>query len=450
MAFARPLVCEINFIFRISFSILVLFTCKSLFAGSLECVGEGSRINSIDYVGLNTTRLSIVKRQIDMQVGDIHTCKNLEAARQAIEDLSLFKSVDAESQQSDNSVSINFTMLEKRYLLVIPYVASTESGSLNYGIRGNWSNIGGLNQKGRLNIRKKTYDSDIRESESKAAISFSSPQIKNSDYDGQIGFTYIDLETRAFDSVATDTPFNEIFRSSNVGISRWFHKSQRQKGWRIGSALSHRSWKSTNPAISGIDDADQSHLGIEFQAHYNQLHDRRYSLEGFDFTYRVEPSLATRGNRNPLTQELFANWHHAVGLREHSEVEMQAGLGWSNGAYEDFVPFQNSQAARLRGVSYDDFEGDRYYYLKAAYLTPFTFKPFKHTRLSAYPSLRAEWFAEVDDIYFESGSRNRKNLGWSAGAGVRWRVPWFVGVQIGIGLAYNSEDEETGLYVSFR
>ena len=450
MVFARPLACEIKFILRLSFSILVLLSCKSLFAGSVECLGEGSKINSIDYEGLKTTKLRIIERQIELQVGDILTCENLENARQAIEDLSLFKSVSAETRIIENSVALKFIMLEKRYLLVIPFVASTESGSLNYGIRGNWSNIAGLNQKGRLNIRKKTFDSDIRESEKKAAISFSSPQIRNSDYDGQIGFTYIDLETRAFDGLITDEPFNEVFRSSNIGISRWFHQGQRQKGWRLGSALSHRSWKSSNPAISGFDDADQSHLGIEFQAYYNQLHDRRYSFDGHDFTYRIEPSISIRGDRNPITQELFASWHRSVGSREHSEIEVQAGLGWSNGAFEDFVPFQNSQTARLRGVSYDDFEGDRYYYLKTAYLTPFTFKPFNRTRLSAYPSLRAEWFAEVDDIYFESGSRNRKDLAWSAGAGVRWRVPWFVGVQVGVGIAYNSEDEETGLYISFR
>ena len=441
---------RLRFILRFSLSILLLLICNSLFADSEECIGEGSRINSINYEGLKTTKLRIVERQIKLRIDDTVTCQNLELARSAIEDLSLFKSVDVESQVTANKADIKFIVVEKRYLLAIPYVASTESGSLNYGVRGNWSNIAGLNQKGRLNIRKKTFDSDVKESETKAAISFSSPQINNSDYDGQIGLTYIDLETRAFDAPLSSSPFNEVFRSAKIGISRWFHQGQRQKGWRLGSTLSLRSWKSTNLAILGLDDADQSHLGIEFQALYNQLHDRRYSFEGHEFTYRIEPSISLRGDRNPLTQELFGSWHKSVGSREHSEIEVKAGLGWSNGAYEDFVPFLKSQNARLRGVSYDDFEGDRYYYLKAAYLTPFTFKPFHRTRLSNFPSLRAEWFTEVDDIYFQKGIRNRKDLAWSAGAGVRWRIPWFVGVQIGAGLAYNSEDEDTGLYVTFR
>ena len=422
----------------------------SVFANSVDCFGEGSRINSINYLGLKTTKVRIVERQIDFHEGDLLNCKNLETARQAIEDLSLFKSVTAESQEIDNAVNIKFTVVEKRYLLAIPYIASTESGSLNYGIRGNWSNIAGLNQKGRLNIRKKTFSSDIKDSEKKAAISFFSPQINNSDYDGQLGFTYLDLKTRAIDAPLSSTPFNEVFRNANIGVSRWFHQGQRLKGWRLGSALSLRSWKSTNPVIDGLADADQSHLGIEFQAHYNQLHDRRYSFEGYDFTYRIEPSITLRGDKSPLTQELFASWHKSVGVREHSEIEVQAGIGWSNGAYEDFVPFQNSSNAQLQGVSYDDFEGDRYYYLKTAYLTPFTFSPFNRTRLSKFPSLRAELFAEVDDMYFQNGLRNRKDLAWSSGAGLRWRVPWFVGVQIGAGIAYNSEEEDTGLYVTFR
>lgn len=430
--------------------ILVLLYSGSVFANSVDCFGEGSRINSINYLGLKTTKVRIVERQIDFHEGDLLNCKNLETARQAIEDLSLFKSVTAESQEIDNAVNIKFTVVEKRYLLAIPYIASTESGSLNYGIRGNWSNIAGLNQKGRLNIRKKTFSSDIKDSEKKAAISFFSPQINNSDYDGQLGFTYLDLKTRAIDAPLSSTPFNEVFRNANIGVSRWFHQGQRLKGWRLGSALSLRSWKSTNPVIDGLADADQSHLGIEFQAHYNQLHDRRYSFEGYDFTYRIEPSITLRGDKSPLTQELFASWHKSVGVREHSEIEVQAGIGWSNGAYEDFVPFQNSSNAQLQGVSYDDFEGDRYYYLKTAYLTPFTFSPFNRTRLSKFPSLRAELFAEVDDMYFQNGLRNRKDLAWSSGAGLRWRVPWFVGVQIGAGIAYNSEEEDTGLYVTFR
>ena len=441
---------RLSIFLRQNLLILVLLCSGSVFANSIDCIGEGQRINSIDYAGLKTTKVRIVERQIDLQIGNFLKCKNLETARQAIEDLSLFKSVTAESQEIDNAVNIKFTVVEKRYLLAIPYVASTESGSLNYGIRGNWSNIAGLNQKGRLNIRKKTFSSDIKDSEKKAAISFFSPQINNSDYDGQLGFTYLDLKTRAIDAPLSSTPFNEVFRNANIGVSRWFHQGQRLKGWRLGSALSLRSWKSTNPVIDGLADADQSHLGIEFQTHYNQLHDRRYSFEGYDFTYRIEPSITLRGDKSPLTQELFAGWHKSVGVREHSEIEVQAGIGWSNGAYEDFVPFQNSSNAQLRGVSYDDFEGDRYYYLKTAYLTPFTFSPFNRTRLSKFPSLRAELFAEVDDMYFQNGIRNRKDLAWSSGAGVRWRVPWFVGVQIGAGIAYNSEEEDTGLYVTFR
>ena len=435
---------------RLSLLIFILLNSESVFAKSVDCIGKGFKINSIDYVGLKTTKVRIVERQNDLHIGDLLTCNNLEAARQAIEDLSLFKSVTAESLESDKAVNIKFTVVEKRYLLAIPYIASTESGSLNYGIRGNWSNIAGLNQKGRLTIRKKTFDSDIKESEEKAAISFASPQINNSDYDGQLGFTYLNLKTRAIDAPLTSLPFNEIVRYANIGVSRWFHQGQRQKGWRLGTDLSLRSWKSSNPVIAGLTDADQSHLGIEFQAHYNQLHDRRYSFEGYDFTYRIEPSVSLRGDRNPLTQELFASWHKLVGHREHSEIELEAGLGWSNGAYEDFVSFQNSQHARLRGLTYDDFEGDRYYYLKTVYLTPFTFKPFNRTRLANFPSLRAEWFAEIDDIYFKNGLRNRKDLAWSSGVGVRWRVPWFVGVQIGVGMAYNSEEEDTGMYVMFR
>ncbi len=435
---------------RQSLVIFILLYSGSVFANSVDCIGEGRRISSIDYAGLKTTKVRIVERQIDLHEGNLLSCKNLETARQAIEDLSLFKSVTVESQKIDNEVNIKFTVVEKRYLLAIPYVASTESGSLNYGIRGNWSNIAGLNQKGRLNVRNKTFNSDIKVSEKKAAISFFSPQISNSDYDGQIGFTYLDLKTRAIDAPLSSTPFNEVFRYANIGVSRWFHQGQRQKGWRLGSALSLRSWKSTSPVIDGLADADQSHLGIELQAHYNQIHDRRYSFEGYDFTYRLEPSISVRGDRSPLTQELFASWHKTVGTREHSEIEVQAGIGWSNGAYEDFVPFQNIRNAQLQGVSYDDFEGDRYYYLKTAYLTPFTFSPFNRTRLSNFPSLRAEWFAEVDDIYFQNGLRNRKNLAWASGAGVRWRVPWFVGVQIGAGIAYNSEDKDTGLYITFR
>ena len=114
------------------------------------------------------------------------------------------------------------------------------------------------------------------------------------------------------------------------------------------------------------------------------------------------------------------------------------------------MPFQNSASAQLRGISYEDFEGDRYYYLKAGYLTPFTFKPFNRTRLSAYPSLRAEFFAEIDDIYFQDGQRNRKDLAWSVGTGVRWRIPWFVGLQVGAGVAYHSEEKSLGFYITGR
>lgn len=109
--------------------IFILLYCGSVFANSVDCFGEGSRINSINYLGLKTTKVRIVERQIDFHEGDLLNCKNLETARQAIEDLSLFKSVTAESQEIDNAVNIKFTVVEKRYLLAIPYIASTESGA---------------------------------------------------------------------------------------------------------------------------------------------------------------------------------------------------------------------------------------------------------------------------------------------------------------------------------
>jgi hypothetical protein len=345
---------------------------------------------------------------------------------------------------------VEFTVIEKRYLIVLPHLGTSESGSFTYGVRGRWSNIGGLNQRANLKIRKKTFNSDFKDSEKKAIVSFLSPQIRDSDFDANIEFGYIDLSTTAFNAPIGANPFNEVYRYSSLGVSRWFHQEQRQHGFKLGSALSWRAWRSNNPELIGNLDKEQSHLGLEFSVHYNKVHDRTYSFDGHAFTYRIEPSIKLNGERNPLTQELFGEWHNPAGSRDHTEIEVQAGLGWSSGAYSDFVPFQNSASAQLRGISYDDFEGDRYYYFKLSYLTPYTFKPLNYTRLSAYPSLRAEVFAEIDDIYFQDGQRNRKDLAWSVGTGVRWRIPWFVGLQVGAGLAYHSEEKSLGFYISGR
>jgi outer membrane protein assembly factor BamA len=419
------------------------------------CNTQGLPINSIEYDGLNTTKRRVVDRQILLKTGDMLDCSELSKARQALEDLELFKQVSAISETITNANGIQeatvlFKLIEKRYLIVLPYVASSESGSLNYGIRGNWSNIGGLNQRAKLNLRKKTFSTDLKDKESKATASFRSPQIRNTDIDARIDLGYIDLSTRAIGEPPDAIPFNEVSRYISLGISRWYHQEQRQHGWNLGSAFSWRDWESDNPDISGNADSKQSHLGLELSAHYNKVHDHTYSYEGYTFTYRFEPSIALVGERNPVTHELNGIWHLPTGSREYSQYEIRSGLGWSNGAYEDFVPFQNSVNAQLRGITYEDFEGDRYYYLKAAYLTPFTFKPFNRTRLSAYPSVRAEVFAAVNDIYFQNGQRNLKDTAWSVGTGIRWRIPWFVGLQVGAGFAYHSEEESVGFYISGR
>ncbi|MBT8142970.1 MAG: hypothetical protein HKN88_10505 [Gammaproteobacteria bacterium] len=428
----------------------VFLSFASLQAQEVLCEGAGEVIQSIEFNGLETTRRRVVDRQLSIQVGELLDCQSLHNSTQAITDLGLFKKVHAKSQLDDKSVHVTFDVIEKRYLIVLPYVASSESGSINYGLRGRWSNIGGLNQRASLNLRTKTFSTDLKDEETKATISFSSPQIRNTDFDARFDFGYIDLSTREIGSLPDSTPFNEVSRYSSLGISRWFHRGQRQHGWQLGGVLKWRSWTSDNPTLRGSVDAEQSLLGLGLSVKYDRIHDHTYSYSGFGMDYRVEPTIALDGERNPTTQEASGIWHIPYGAREHSQFEIKSGLGWSNGAYPDFVPFENSLSAQLRGISYPDFEGDRYYYLKASYLTPYTFAPFKRTRLAAYPSLRAEFFAEVDDIYFKNGQRGLKGTAWSVGTGVRWRLPWFVGVQVGAGIAYHSEEDGIGFYISGR
>lgn len=373
-------------------------------------------LKAITFVGNKTTRPRTLLRELPFKVGDQVTAAQLEAGRQAIQNLNLFKRVTLEQRfDAEGGVEAVYRLDEKWYVLGYPRVDANSNGEYAYGAQLDWNNLWGLNHTLRVSALRKETKRDGVGMEQSLVLGYAAPQVFDSLWSVGLGSSYTE---RPVDSELGR--YSERLEGYQAIASRALDSSTPNQGWSVGAgALWTRQQTSTGVAQYG--DA----LGPVGILNYRDLKFNIYSEQGLAFSSRADVAKQGVGADYDflrLTSAVIRYWR--VGATPHQTLHVfgDTGLNWAgpNGVRN----FTLGGVDGLRGYEHGYREGNAYFRVGTEFARPI-FRPW----------LRAVVIAEAGNVYAEPNEFDVGDLRASIGLGLRLRLPMFVNVQLEAGIA---------------
>ncbi len=375
----------------------------------------GRRLSAIRFIGNRTTRERTLLRELPFRPGDLVTPSQLEAGRQAIQNLNLYKKVGLQQRADGDAVEAIYEMSEKWYLLGYPRVDANSNGEYAYGVQLDWNNVWGLNHTVRISaLRKETKRIGIGK-EQNLSVGYGAPQIFDSLWSLGLAGSY--TERPVSDALGQ---YNEQLESYQALASRAFDSSRPNQGWSLGAgALWTGQRTSTGVAQYGEAFGPVGVLG------YRDLRLNIYSEEGLVFTSRLDAAKQNFGADYDFARvTLGAIRYWRVGSTPHQTVHVfgDTGLNWDGP--RSVRNFTLGGVGGLRGYQRGYREGNAYFRIGSEWARP-VFRPW----------LRAVVIAEAGNVYAQPNEFDPADIKASIGLGLRLRIPMFVNVQLEAGIA---------------
>ena len=385
------------------------------------------QIVEIRLTGNEKTREKVILRELDLAPGDPADPAAIEAGRQAVQDLGLFREVEATTHAVPGGVVLELSMREKYHLLVLPRIDASSDRDYSYGAQLRWSNVWGLNH--RLNLVVETgefpEERDRRE-ETSARVSYRAPYIFDSPYELSAHAERLERVTPVIDPVTnevTDDEFDETFDHFEIALARDLRQGRPRSGWILGGGLFWRR-QDTEGALAPPPDGQA--LALIGTADYDAMRFHLHSETGRRFNARIEAAAEGLGSDYDFTRST-ANYFQssALGSTPHQTVHLLGSAGLLTGGTGSRNEFSLGGSGRMRGYDSDFLEGDYYYYGSLEYLRPIK-----------WDWLRLMAFVEVGGTGDDREELRDGSPYADIGLGVRIRLTWFVDVEIELGWAY--------------
>lgn len=370
----------------------------------------------ITFVGNKTTRPRTLLRELPFKAGDWVTAAQLEAGRQAIQNLNLFKRVTLEQRfDAEGRVEAVYGLDEKWYVLGYPRVDANSNGEYAYGAQLDWNNLWGLNHTLRVSaLRKETKRVGVGK-EQNLVLGYAAPQVFDSLWSVGLGGSYTERPVSG-----TLGQYSERLEGYQVLASRALDAAMPNQGWSLGAgALWTRQQTSTG--VGQYGDA----LGPVGILNYRDLKFNIYSEEGLVFSSRSDVAKEGFGaDYDFLRLGVTAIRYWRVGATPHQTVHVfgDTGLNWAGP--NSVRNFTLGGVGGLRGYEHGYREGNAYFRVGTEFARPI-FKPW----------LRAVVIAEAGNVYAEPNEFDLTAVRGSIGFGLRLRLPMFVNVEIEAGIA---------------
>lgn len=378
------------------------------------------RVAGIEFAGNHVTRSRVLQRELTLAVGDAADPRQIEASRQAIQNLGLFREVDADTVASAEGVIVIFEVEEKIYLLPFPRLDAKDSGEYAYGMQMRWTNLYGRNHDLRAFWEYRDRKEPGVGGETAYAIDYGAPQVFDSRYSLGLGAAYSTRPVERGGELVGD--YQETFRSARAQLWRSLSEGSANQGWGVGGGL---AWLEQSTAGADAEPAYGTATSVLLSAGYRDLAFRRYSRSGHRFG--ASASIATEGwnsDYDQLTYRLDFRRFLPVGGRAHQNLNFGAEAGLRHGGPPDNDRFELGGTGSLRGFDDDFLEGDAYYRFSAEFLRPLGWNP-----------LRGLVILEAGNAFTQPRDLSLERVYTSLGVGVRLRVDWFVDVELDLGYA---------------
>ena len=412
----------------------------------------GSTIVEIVIKGNDTTRQEIILQEMTIGIGDYPIPKAMDASRQAIQDLGLFKSVKLYTEQLPSGSRLVIKVKEKLYLLPLPRLKRNADGDVKYGAQIRWNNVSGLNQTLKITAERTEFDNETLQDKDAFRIEYLYPRFNQSIYNVDFKYEYDQTEEEFMSDptvpVVTSLYDKDIF-SAKIRLSRWWTKTGLTRGWLLGGGL---AWdKIKYEYVSGFEYApciesvpceadiveDRNLVSVLANIGYFDMHEKRYSRYGVNFGYNISYAWEKLGSDfDTATNELFYRQYKPISDTPHRNINTQFRFGFSN--VPGNAAFDLGDSSRLRSYENGQVSGNAYVLLNLQYLAPWP----------GYESFRYVVFTDIGNAYKNVRHIDLGDLESSVGIGIRWKLRSFVKTDLRLDWAYGLGSDDYKVYGS--
>lgn len=375
-------------------------------------------MREIAFEGNDTTRPVTMLREMTLRVGERADPARVEASRQAVLDLGLFKSVTVREEPVDGGVRLVFVVRERYYILPTPRLDAKSDGSNSYGAQLRWSNFLGLNHALRATWQSADRGQRNVGRESSWSLGYTAPFVGDRDTGFTLGLGYA---TRPV--TGTLGGYEESFRSVSAGLTRRLAgDGPASQGWSAAAGLTWLRQDTAGAAAPApYGEAVTPSLGIGWR----ELHYRVYSEEGGRFGARVESTVAELASDYDLLRLTAGGARYLpVGATPHQTLHLFASAGTLHGGPPATEAFALGGASSLRGYDRNFVEGDAYWLAGVELARPLL-----------RDWLRVVVILEAGNAWPDAGDASLGSVYSSLGIGLRLRLTNFVDFEVEAGWA---------------
>ncbi len=398
-----------------------------LWLALLPAIAAAMPISEIRFEGNEVTRESVLRQELLLQEGDEADSGRIEASRQAMMDLGLFKTVTSHIEEVEGGKRVTFTVEERYYILPIPLIDvrlkedDIESGvqSYHYGLELRFDNIMGLNQQLKLNFETEESPQAGASPIDKVSLYYRTPRLVGTEYQFAFRTRYESGTEQEFDGDTLVGSFHKRRASNAFYISRWLKPKWISHGWTVGAGLSSDFTSYTDATSPAVDYQDSLLLSINTGLHYDGVHEHPYHREGGAYGYGLSIAAPDLGSDYSYTrhQLYYRRYQPLQAGASNLNTQLQFGTVVGSG-----YSYNLDNSALLRGYDDDYVEGSTMLLLNTEY----------HHNIGRFPQLRGVLFVDVGNAWEELHDMDITQLHVGTGVGLRWKVQSFVDLTLRI------------------
>lgn len=400
-------------------------------------------IAEIRFEGNDVTKDVILRQELTVAPGDPVDRERIEASRQAIMNLGLFKRVRARVEPLDAAGSpeqqvVVFDVSEKWYILPLPKADQDADGDYSYGFELTWDNFLGYNQ--RLELLHETTEREDGREEVKKEFAYEIPRIPGTDLGFSAALRRVDSVQEEVDPLLGVGEYDLQRDDLSWTLSRWLQRRAPSRGWRgsVGSSIFKENY-SYRQGVAGLL-VDRKVVETWFGATFHDVYELPYHREGMEYGWTLALSAQDLGSDDGYQRlDLFHRAYLYPVAWNDDNLNTQLRLGYARGYDEGIYAYRIGSSKTLRGFDRDDHEGDVMVLLNLEYMKP----------ILGRRSLRGVIFADVGNVY-EEGAPDLTDLELGGGLGLRWKVRSLVRTDLRVDIGWGVGEPDYEVYVGTR